>query len=181
MENERDNSVTQEKGTLGFKITLGILGVCILGLIGGIVWVGVGRNDDDEVLLDEDVVEAEESVATVMYANGNNEIKKGTGESFELSMQYYDELSAAATNNEEYYLVESTRVSVLLENGYEETSILYLDNIDESRLNIAQLQTIYKYYSVAYADMGEMPKSDYYKKKSDEMLNEMMYSTLEEM
>ena len=45
-EKTREKMVKQGERTLGLKIVLGILGICILGLIGGIVWVGTNREDE---------------------------------------------------------------------------------------------------------------------------------------
>lgn len=95
MENERDNSVTQEKGTLGFKITLGVLGVCIVVLAGAILFNIMYEDSSDSIIplpqLKSMEYGEEASIDVGETVNYYDNLMREATNDFDLSQVYFDE------------------------------------------------------------------------------------------
>lgn len=163
-----------ESNNKGLIALLCVLGVVIVGLVVGIVIVmntgNGGSNDEEDNNANADETVMMTSAPTeidVISTYGEGLLTQKTEESFEAAMQYFDEKSQEAVDGGAYFDVESIRVYLLIENDYLSEAAVFLDKIQEDRLNDAQLYTIYGYYNLVYERLGDEAKANEYQEKKD--------------
>lgn len=158
----------------GLIALLCVLGAVIVGLVVGIVIImntgNGGGNDEEDNNDNTDETVMMTSAPTemdVISMYGEELLTQKTEESFEAAMQYFDEKSQEAVDNDAYFGVESVRAYLLLENDYLLEAVTFLDKVQEDRLDDIGLYTLYGYYNFAYKKLDNEAKANEYREKAD--------------
>lgn len=160
-----------ESSNKGLVALLCVLGIVIIGLVVGIVVSMNMKSENSEIEnSDTDEIVSMTNAPTeidVMSTYGEELLTQKTAESFDLAMQYFDEKSQGAIDDDVYFNTESVRAYLLIENDYSSEAINFLDNIQVDRLSDSQTYTVYGYYRSAYRKMGSEAKANEYQEKMD--------------
>ena len=152
---------------IGLGVVVVALGIVIWLIVGGKAQGPGGGNTEDDTNDETTIMTNAPTEVDVMSTYGEELLTQKTEESLDLAMQYYDEKSQGATDDDAYFDVESVRISLLVENGYTPEAINYLDKVQKDRLNDVQLYTIYGYYRIAYRGLGDEIQANEYQSKMD--------------
>ena len=165
----------QKTSNKSLIILLSILSVLIIGLTVGIILVrtlNTNNNDDEDATNDGVVLQTNPpEEIDIISTEGQEILSQDTADSLGSAMQYFDEKSAAAADTETYFMVESVRAYLLLENNYPSEAILYLDKVQQDNFDEPKIYTIYSYYQSAYNGLGEEAKAAEYQSKMDTIID----------
>lgn len=153
---------------IGLGVVVVALGIVIWLIVGGKAQgPGGGGNNEGNVGDKTTIMTNVPTEVDVMSTYGEDLLAQRTEESLDLTMQYFDEKSQGATDDDAYFDVESVRISLLIENDYTLEAIKYLDKVQKDRLNDVKLYTIYGYYRIAYRGLGDETQANEYQSKMD--------------
>lgn len=182
-------------GTKGLWIILAILGLAIIGLVVWIVMAKVNEGasshteEHEPTTLTDGSSDGSEypprtpqSPAAVAYSEASTILDSQAPNAYADAMQLFDKAVASASAQDEVFYIETTRINLLLNHGYYNEAIPYIDKISNDASGPNEQYTIYALYEEAYKGLGDAEASKQYNTLRQEALakiNQELYDTQE--